>query len=319
MACPASCRRILRHHSGVPPSTSSICARSSFSSRGMRQIERDRDAGNAVRREPFRRQPEVRIEGQAARVELALQLGNPGFERAALDGDSELADAEIRGDARRARSTTLRGHHGRLRRRDRGWRSSVDIPSQCMRSRAEEQGCARGGPSRHSGLQPSLRVVYRSAGLPASARAVPFRNPCLLHESPEQRKQCNNADTEDNGAMKPIVRLAPAMAWPLSLSSSTPVVFQPRHRLRRPRRRPPLNHPRRIRRDPETRGTREVRGDGRRQRVAVGRETDQRARHDERDHERRDPERAVKELRGAAADGSRIERGAGLRPRHQRH
>ena len=72
-------------------------------------------------------------------------------------------------------------------------------------------------------------------------------------------------------------------------------------------------------RDPETRGTREVRGDGRRQRVAVGRETDQRARHDERDHERRDPERAVKELRGSAADGSRIERGAGLRPRHQRH
>ena len=39
----------------------------------MRQVERQRDAGHAIRREPFFREPEMRQEADAARPQLAMQ------------------------------------------------------------------------------------------------------------------------------------------------------------------------------------------------------------------------------------------------------
>ena len=61
----------------------------------MREVERDRHTRHAVGREPFRGQPEVRLKGEAARVELALQLCDSWLERAALDRHAELGDAQI--------------------------------------------------------------------------------------------------------------------------------------------------------------------------------------------------------------------------------
>ena len=73
MACPASWRRIRMHHVG--------CAAFDFEHLGalellqprMREVERDRDAGHAVGREPFVRQPVVRLErpGRARRARAA--------------------------------------------------------------------------------------------------------------------------------------------------------------------------------------------------------------------------------------------------------
>ena len=51
----------------------------------MRQIERDGDAGDAVRREPLGRQPVVRPEGQAARGEILVEFVDARLEPAALD------------------------------------------------------------------------------------------------------------------------------------------------------------------------------------------------------------------------------------------
>ena len=81
-----------------------------------------------------------------------------------------------------------------------GGRSSVDIPSQCMRSRAEEPGCARDRrePAFVFTAHPACGIPQRRSARVGASR--PVQEPCLLHESPEQRKQCNNADTADNGA-----------------------------------------------------------------------------------------------------------------------
>ena len=61
----------------------------------MREVERDGDAGDAVRREPLVRQPVVRPERQAARVELGVELRDARLELGALDGQPEIAHPDL--------------------------------------------------------------------------------------------------------------------------------------------------------------------------------------------------------------------------------
>jgi hypothetical protein len=56
----------------------------------MCEIERDRHAGDPIRREPFGGQPEVRLEQEPPVVDLALELLNPGLQNAPFDGQPEL-------------------------------------------------------------------------------------------------------------------------------------------------------------------------------------------------------------------------------------
>src|SRR6476659_4890153 len=93
-----------------------------------------------------------------------------------------------------------------------GVRSSVDIPEPVYAESSRRAGRRRGRPEAALGFtaHPACGIPQRRSARVGASR--PVQESCLLHVSPEQRKQCNNADTEDNGAMKPIVRLAPAMA-----------------------------------------------------------------------------------------------------------
>ena len=61
----------------------------------VREVERDRDAGHAVRREPLCRQPEVRPETEAARGQLVVQLRDAWLEPAARDRQAQLAKLHI--------------------------------------------------------------------------------------------------------------------------------------------------------------------------------------------------------------------------------
>ena len=62
----------------------------------MGEVERDRDAGHAVRREPVIRQPVARTELQAERFQLLGDGGNAVFELGALDADAaEVAHAHL--------------------------------------------------------------------------------------------------------------------------------------------------------------------------------------------------------------------------------
>ena len=61
----------------------------------MGEVERDRDAGHAVRAEPLVGQPEVRPELEAAGLQLAVQLGDALFEVGALDREVEVAQAQV--------------------------------------------------------------------------------------------------------------------------------------------------------------------------------------------------------------------------------
>jgi hypothetical protein len=62
----------------------------------MREVEGDGHARHRVGREPFVRQPEVRLEvGQAVRLEFTVQLGDTFGEHARLDADAQLAHPQI--------------------------------------------------------------------------------------------------------------------------------------------------------------------------------------------------------------------------------
>ena len=61
----------------------------------MCEIEGNRDAGNAVRREPLVRQPEVRPEHERARLELAIDLVDANRELGAFDLQIELAELQV--------------------------------------------------------------------------------------------------------------------------------------------------------------------------------------------------------------------------------
>ena len=60
----------------------------------MRQVEGNRDAGDAVRGEPLVGQPVVRAERQAARVELGVELRDPLLDLGAFDRQPEVAHAD---------------------------------------------------------------------------------------------------------------------------------------------------------------------------------------------------------------------------------
>src|SRR5689334_2437096 len=49
------------------------------------EVERDRDARDAVRREPLLGEPNVRFEANSARIQLAVELFDVGFEKRAFD------------------------------------------------------------------------------------------------------------------------------------------------------------------------------------------------------------------------------------------
>jgi hypothetical protein len=61
----------------------------------VREIEGDRDAGDAVGAEPFPGQPEVRPELQAAAGQLSAQLIQARLERAVLEGHAQVAHPDV--------------------------------------------------------------------------------------------------------------------------------------------------------------------------------------------------------------------------------
>ncbi len=60
----------------------------------MGEIEGDRDRRYALRAEPFVAEIAGRPDGQAARLELAVELGHARLEVAAFDPYPEVADAQ---------------------------------------------------------------------------------------------------------------------------------------------------------------------------------------------------------------------------------
>ena len=95
MACPTSWRRIRRHDFGIAAFDFEHLRELELREPRVREVERNRDAGHAVGREPFVREPVVRPERQPARVELGVELRDPRFELGALDRDAEIAHADL--------------------------------------------------------------------------------------------------------------------------------------------------------------------------------------------------------------------------------
>jgi hypothetical protein len=60
----------------------------------MRQIERNRDTRNSIGREPFGRQPAMRLEADAARRQFAMQALDRLREVSALDGELQVAESQ---------------------------------------------------------------------------------------------------------------------------------------------------------------------------------------------------------------------------------
>src|SRR6266581_108159 len=61
----------------------------------MCEVERNSDAGNAVGREPFFRQPDVRLEANAAGVQLVVETFDMRLEERSSDLDRQIADAHV--------------------------------------------------------------------------------------------------------------------------------------------------------------------------------------------------------------------------------
>jgi len=61
----------------------------------MRQIKRNRESGDAIRSEPFRRQPHVRLETNAAIVQLAVETFDVRLDERAFDTNRKIADASV--------------------------------------------------------------------------------------------------------------------------------------------------------------------------------------------------------------------------------
>ena len=59
------------------------------------EVEGNRDAGHAVGREPFVRQPEVRPEAEAAHLQVAIEFLDARLERAAFDRHAKLRHAQL--------------------------------------------------------------------------------------------------------------------------------------------------------------------------------------------------------------------------------
>ena len=62
----------------------------------MRQIKRNCEAGHAIRREPFCRQPDVRLETNAALVQLTVKSSDVRFNEGAFDTYRQIADTSVK-------------------------------------------------------------------------------------------------------------------------------------------------------------------------------------------------------------------------------
>src|SRR5262245_46856029 len=60
----------------------------------MHHVERDREPGHAVGREPLLRQPDVRLEAEAALLEVALDLLHGPLDDGAAQREAEVAEAQ---------------------------------------------------------------------------------------------------------------------------------------------------------------------------------------------------------------------------------
>src|SRR6185436_14298335 len=61
----------------------------------VREVERDRDAGHAIRRKPLFCQPNMGFEADATVVELTVEPYYMGFEERPFDFDGQVADTQI--------------------------------------------------------------------------------------------------------------------------------------------------------------------------------------------------------------------------------
>jgi hypothetical protein len=61
----------------------------------MGQVKRDGKSGHAVGREPFGRQPHVRLEANAAIVQLAVEPFDVRFDERTFDTNRKIADASV--------------------------------------------------------------------------------------------------------------------------------------------------------------------------------------------------------------------------------
>ena len=94
MACPASWRRIIRHHSAIAAFDFEHLRQLEPREPRMRQIEGNRDARNAVGREPLVRQPVVRPH-QPAAVELLVDLRDARLDNGSRDRQPEVAHPDV--------------------------------------------------------------------------------------------------------------------------------------------------------------------------------------------------------------------------------
>src|ERR1051325_4066705 len=62
---------------------------------GMREIKRDGKARYAVRREPFGRQPHVRLKANAAIIQLAVETFDVRLDEGTLDANRQVRNARV--------------------------------------------------------------------------------------------------------------------------------------------------------------------------------------------------------------------------------
>src|SRR6185437_7791888 len=60
----------------------------------MHEVERNRDAGNAVRGEPLFREPDVRMEADASGLELRIEAADAALDGGVLEPQAEVAEAQ---------------------------------------------------------------------------------------------------------------------------------------------------------------------------------------------------------------------------------
>ena len=81
------------NHSCVPPSTSSIIARSSARSRSCDEKKRHEDRRDADRHEPFVADMTGRMKDKSVRRKLVVKLPDERFDPRAVEPQTELGDA----------------------------------------------------------------------------------------------------------------------------------------------------------------------------------------------------------------------------------
>src|ERR1700704_4638519 len=77
----------------------------------MGQIKWNCESGHTVGRKPFRRQPHVRFEANAAVVQFAVETFNVRFQKRSLDPDREIADTRVKQSLIRNEAPFESGRH----------------------------------------------------------------------------------------------------------------------------------------------------------------------------------------------------------------